>query len=791
MSSIESRLREGLAHHRAGRLGDAEKAYRVVLERSPKHPDALYLLGTIHFQRGTLGSAALFLRRSLTERPDQPDALNSYGLVLLGQGKPAEAEKRFRRATQLRPDASEHLYNLGNSLRELGRVEEAADAFTRAVSLRTDFAEAHDHLALALRAQGRLADALASAEAAITANRALVSAHVTRGSVLKSLGRIDDAVASFDQAIALNGKAAEAYGNRGICQALLGNWGEAEEDCRKGLSLNPESPIAHNNLGIVLHESGRVEQAAEAFSTAVRLDETFVDARVNLGTALYKSQRVSDAIAAFRAALEIDPNEPSALRNLGNLLADLDWLDEAKVAYGRLRALDPTDRLLAFRVDCCLCPLVFPDSGAIAEYREGLRLDLERAAEQPLTDDWTALVELDIRPSFNLPFHGGDDRPLKEAFAKVVAPTFGDREPPTPKPGRPRIGFVVTPGHESIFLRSIGAFFGQFDPSMFQSVIVCSPLGQHRIAKELDGTPVEYLVYPANLRQAARAIAEAGLHLLYYFEVGTDALNYCLPFLRLAPRQCTSWGIQVTSGIPAMDYYISSRRFEPEDAASHYSEELLLLETMLSYQKRMQPPKVLTPRSHYGLPDDKRLYLCFQHVGKLHPDFDEILAGILREDNEGVVVLSAGKQLGAAERLRARFDHRLGEVAERIVLLPPQRGDDYSSLVMQADALLDPPHFGGVNSTYDGLSLNRPIVTMPSAQHRGRYTSGCYEVMGVGECVVDSQEAYIERATKIACDRGYRDRLEAELAGATSILFENPAAAGELADGLLRIAHGD
>jgi len=42
--------------------------------------------------------------------------------------------------------------------------------------------------------------------------------------------------------------------------------------------------------------------------------------------------------------------------------------------------------------------------------------------------------------------------------------------------------------------------------------------------------------------------------------------------LRLAPVQCTAWGHPVTSGLPTIDYYLSSQLMEPENAQAHYSE---------------------------------------------------------------------------------------------------------------------------------------------------------------------------------------------------------------------------
>ena len=52
---------------------------------------------------------------------------------------------------------------------------------------------------------------------------------------------------------------------------------------------------------------------------------------------------------------------------------------------------------------------------------------------------------------------------------------------------------------------------------------------------------------------AMRQVRAAACDLIYYWEVGSDAMNYFLPFARLAPVQCTGWGSTMTSGVPAVD----------------------------------------------------------------------------------------------------------------------------------------------------------------------------------------------------------------------------------------------
>jgi predicted O-linked N-acetylglucosamine transferase (SPINDLY family) len=119
------------------------------------------------------------------------------------------------------------------------------------------------------------------------------------------------------------------------------------------------------------------------------------------------------------------------------------------------------------------------------------------------------------------------------------------------------------------------------------------------------------------------------------------------------------------------------------------------------------------------------------------------------------------------------------DVAERIRFIPLQPNADYLSLIAAADVLLDPLHFGGVNSSYDGFSLHKPIVTLPSRYQRGRYTLACYRKMGLTDCVAATPEQYIEMAVALGTDAERRAEVVEKIRLASPALFEDLQAVRE------------
>ena len=218
----------------------------------------------------------------------------------------------------------------------------------------------------------------------------------------------------------------------------------------------------------------------------------------------------------------------------------------------------------------------FDSHAEIDEYRQRLDATLDRFRGLDLHLDWHEIAACGCIPPFNLPHQGGENLPLKRKFAAVFEPCFRDRgsgvvfgqsafqvgdgfaENDSRPPGRRRIGFVVTRGHESLFLKCLAGILNRLPPGEFDAVILCAPSCAERIRRGLQHPDLSIGVLPEQFPAAVAAIQAARCHVLYYWEIGSDALNYFLPFLRLAPVQCTSWSTLVTSGVPDVDYYLSS-----------------------------------------------------------------------------------------------------------------------------------------------------------------------------------------------------------------------------------------
>src|SRR6185503_1977489 len=205
---------------------------------------------------------------------------------------------------------------------------------------------------------------------------------------------------------------------------------------------------------------------------------------------------------------------------------------------------------------------------------------------------------------------------------------------------------------------------------------------------------------------AREQIAACRLDMLIYTDVGTHPFLYFLSFARLAPVQALLVGHPCTSGVPAIDWFVSNIHQDHEGAQAHYSERLARLPVIPVYVEKNALPATRLSREECGWDDDRRIYLCPMMLQKMHPDFDWALAEILRRDPRGEVVLFGSRERPLWDgQLERRFEAEMPDIAARIVFRPFARYEEFLNLLTHADCVLDPFHFSGGVTTYVAFSV--------------------------------------------------------------------------------------
>ncbi|HXC53924.1 MAG TPA: tetratricopeptide repeat protein [Rhizomicrobium sp.] len=187
----------------AGRLADAERLCRSLVEGQPNLPNALNVLGLLVRARGDYVEAESLMRRAIAAAPREPALHNNLGNILYARGDQAGAESAYRKAIALKADYPDAYYHLGLVLREQGRSEEALAAQRRALALRPAYIQAQVQIGAILGETGAAADALALLDGAAAAAPGYYDAHYYRGIALSALERHAEAIPVLQAAVAL------------------------------------------------------------------------------------------------------------------------------------------------------------------------------------------------------------------------------------------------------------------------------------------------------------------------------------------------------------------------------------------------------------------------------------------------------------------------------------------------------------------------------------------------------------------------------------------------------------
>ncbi|MBK8189634.1 MAG: hypothetical protein IPK79_04210 [Vampirovibrionales bacterium] len=487
----------------------------------------------------------------------------------------------------------------------------------------------------------------------------------------------------------------------------------------------------------------------------------------------------------YQEAVALQPRHFGALRNYAGVSHALGKRDLSAELNNRAFALNPHYEVLiemAFGL-----PMVYDSYQEIETVRQQFIQNIGALSREDIRLS-RPMERLTSWPGFFLAYQGRNDREIQksiDAFFRqaLIHEPFVDH----PDHDKLRIGFLSRHFCEQHTIGKLTRGLierlprDRFDVTLFylDDNYDNNPLAHEVIAEDARHVRLPY----RELYNSARLISEKQLDALIYTDIGMDPCSYLLAQFRLARIQCAFWGHPVTTGIDTMDYYVSSRLIEPDDCAAHYSENLVLMDTLPCYYHR---PNLETDasktRADFGFSDDQHLYLCPQSIFKIHPDFDAVLEEILARDPQGRILLLKDASQYNNDKLMARLRRSMPEHHDRVVWVGRQTLQNFLSLMRVSDVMLDPLHFGGGNTTYEAIAMGIPIVTWPGEYMRGRVTYGCYQKIGMTETIAYTLDEYAPLAVAIASNPDLRAALREKTLARHHALYEDEGAVDEFAE---------
>lgn len=617
------------------------------------------------------------------------------------------------------------------------------------------------------------------------------SLHALLAELLRAAARDDEALAEYERALALGPQQPEISFNFATVLERTGDHVSAVRIYRAVIGERPDWDAPYLNCGFVEYRRDEYESALALFESAIALAPDLAQAHSGAGMASMKLGRLPEAIRHWQRVLNIEPRDGAAFQQLcavqyeigdhQGLRATLaEHHDAANSADGASIA-----RALAL-------PSLLDSRQEIQQIRARLSAEIAELGRRELkVSDPSREIGM---TSFNLVYQGEDDRDLHERIASLhlhACPDLAYVAPhcarsPARADQRIRVGIVSAFLHDHSIGRVMQGLFARFDRDRLTVHGFAFQSTADPVYRAMTGDADEWTTLPRELAPAREAIAAARLDVLLYPDIGMDPLTYFLAFARLAPVQCTTWGHPITSGVPALDYFISTDYFEPDGADRHYSERLVRLEDVALpgyYSRPYVAAAAASPAP--GFDRGRRVYFCPQMLFKFHPDFDAVLADILRRDRDGEIVIThrGAYDRHRLQRLQARLRKSAGDVYDRMVFLPRTNDPDgYLQRLRGCDVVLDTIHYGGGNTSLEAISAGALVVTLPAAFQRGRHTYGFFRKMRFTDTVVQSAEDYAQLAVRIATDEALRVHLKAVQQERATALYEDHGAVRQIED---------
>jgi len=584
---------------------------------------------------------------------------------------------------------------------------------------------------------------------------------ITKAAAADQQANYPEAIECYDRVIALAPHVGLAYFNRGMAYYMIGNYGLMRPDFERAVAIEPNNHAMLERIALVM----------------VRMKD-FIG-----------------AINILQRAIELKPDSEEAWLLLASAHSRLGNCEVARRMYDHLAQKFPDNKLVQLQRAYFL-PAIPTSREEIDRVHEQFIRNLHELKKQGFRLD---RPEIQAR---NFPFyhayHAKNNvriaRELSEFFLSACPDlhfTAAHCKNPISRP-KIRIGFVsefiekITLNQFWLSLIEQMAERGDFEVVIFSN----SPTSIPAVAKQISGKPYRYVAFKNSLAETREQIAQAELDVLVYMEIGMAQQTYFLAHARLAPVQCVLSGHPVTSGISTLDYFISTRYFEPENAQEHYTETLVACEKPPLIFSRRPVPAILPERAALGLPEGANLYCCPVMLFKIHPDMDRIFSGILKRDPKAVIILfdSDYRTLWRAS-LEKRFAANMrAEECARIIFLPHANAEKFLQILSCVDAIIDPLHFSFGTTAYICLGANLPFVTMPGEFARGRGGFCLYTLMEMQELIAYTEEEYIALSVRLVNDKAFYVSMQEAIRTRGDVLFDDASATARLADVLKELA---
>ena len=326
-----------------------------------------------------------------------------------------------------------------------------------------------------------------------------------------------------------------------------------------------------------------------------------------------------------------------------------------------------------------------------------------------------------------------------------------------------RIGYISGDFRQHVMQYFIWPFLAGYDAEAFE-VYVYS-LGKSDQYTDFFKTLVtrwrDLSEHARDMERIAREIHADEVDILFDLAGHTARSGLAALAWKPAPVQLSGLGYMATTGLPAVDYFVTDHCCDPEGNGSEafYVEKLLRLTSQFCYNGYTHLPTSI------GTPARERGYIqfaTFNQYGKLQDDILKAWQEIMERVPRARLLLknSAYGKKHVVQSAYERF-RRLGFDMSRVQFEQATR--DYMNRYLDVDIALDTFPWPGGGTTCDALYMGVPVVSYYTERHSTRFTYSILANIGLSDLASTRLSDYIETAVALAGNLDLLDALHREL----------------------------
>ncbi|NOX09509.1 MAG: tetratricopeptide repeat protein [Gammaproteobacteria bacterium] len=649
------------------------------------------------------------------------NALMQQLTMLFHQGNLMDAQQYAMKILSLSPGHTGAMQLLGGIKANFGDYQSAFDLFSTLVKLDPGHPGGFNNLAYVLHMMGRLDEARQAGMQAIRLKPDFVEAHNTLAVILKDLGNLEQALMTIQRAIQLQHNFIEAYNTCASILVDMRRFEDALSVCQRALQSGSAFVEVHNLQVIALIGLGRVEQASVVCEQAIRqYPDSFMlyDTRSNL---LNEQGLMQASLIACNKAIELNLERAASYYNRGNVLGNLARFDEAEADYRKAIALDPkyaeAHSNLLF-VQASAATLSFP----------------EMLQQQQQWDQ----------------VHGEQGR-LYTLAARPIKKEPGERL----RVGYMSGDFCMHP--VSYFLEPLLAGHDKTGFEIFCYANMYESQADKVTARLRDLSEHWRFVRDKDDAELVRLIQQDGIDILIDLAGHTRGNRLKVFTWRPAAIQAMYLGYCASSGLQAMDYWITDEVLHPADTAELATETIIRLPRCSFCYQPPQEADITVSR----IDDGKGIvFASYSHFSKLLPAVIALWSKILTQV-AGSRLMIMDKYMADKGTRKVLIDQfkSYGIGDDRLIIKSHLSYIDYYKSYAEIDIVLDPfPRTGGT-TTADALWMGVPVVTLAGARYVERISASKLHALALDDLVADDCGQYLDIAVRLAGDEGYRQDL--------------------------------